>query len=144
MIVSHDRYFLDKTVNQILQIQGDGTYQFDYGNYSEFQTKYPSSKADAPSLSETATNESKTTTSSKPTEASAQPKRMTYQEKKEWDQLEEHILLLEEKIDTIKQEMVANGSDAGLLMDLQSELEETEAALLHGYERYDYLSELKR
>lgn len=144
MIVSHDRYFLDKTVNQILQIQGDGTYQFDYGNYSEFQAKYPSAKADTSSPPETPTNESKTTTSSEPTEASAQPKRMTYQEKKEWDQLEEHILLLEEKIDTIKQEMVANGSDAGLLMDLQTELEETEAALLHGYERYDYLSELKR
>lgn len=144
MIVSHDRYFLDKTVNQILQIQGNGSYQFDYGNYSEFQTKYPSAKSDAPSPAETTTRETKTTTSSKPTETATQPKRMTYQEKKEWDQLEEHILLLEEKIDTIKQEMVANGSDAGLLMDLQAELEETEAALLHGYERYDYLSELKR
>ena len=46
------------------------------------------------------------------------------------------------RLDEIQEEMVANGSDAGLLMDLQRELETINQELEHYYERYDYLSEI--
>ena len=34
--VSHDRYFLDKTANQLLVFNGDGEIESFYGTYSEF------------------------------------------------------------------------------------------------------------
>ena len=36
MIVSHDRYFLDRVATHILAFEGDGEVQFFYGNYSEY------------------------------------------------------------------------------------------------------------
>ncbi len=38
LAISHDRYFLDRIVNRIVELQGDGTEEF-LGNYSEYETR---------------------------------------------------------------------------------------------------------
>lgn len=139
IIVSHDRYFLDKTVDQILELQGQGQSQFFWGNYSDFLAKKSS-------------NSSNGNTSSKAViekdlpepQANSKRQRMTYHEKKEWQALPQAIEKCEQKIEEVEGLMQEAGSDADRLMDLQTELEEAEAQLLEYYERYDYLSDLEQ
>ena len=55
---------------------------------------------------------------------------------------ESFIEALENRISSIEEEMLANGSDFGKLATLQKELDEKNEDLLEKYERYEYLSEL--
>ena len=139
IIVSHDRYFLDKTVDQILELQGQGQSQFFWGNYSDFLAKKSSNSSNDKASSKAVTEKDL----SQP-QATSKKQRMTYHEKKEWQVLPQAIEKCEQKIEEVEDLMQEAGSDADRLMDLQTELEETEAQLLEYYERYDYLSDLEQ
>ena len=130
VVVSHDRYFLDKTVDQYLILEGQGAYTTYWGSYSDYLAKEQTAPekekvAPAPSI--------------KP---KREQKKLSYEEKKEWAGIEAAIETAENRLNQIQEDMEANSQDAGQLMSLQEELEATEAHLYHLYERYDYLSEL--
>ncbi|WP_424616901.1 ABC-F family ATP-binding cassette domain-containing protein [Abiotrophia defectiva] len=130
VVVSHDRYFLDKTVDQYLILEGQGAYTTYWGSYSDYLAKEqtaPEKEKIAPAPS------------NKP---KREQKKLSYEEKKEWAGIEEAIEAAEKRLTQIQENMEANSQDAGQLMSLQEELEATEAHLYHLYERYDYLSEL--
>lgn len=130
VVVSHDRYFLDKTVDQYLILEGQGAYTTYWGSYSDYLAKEqtaPEKEKIAPAPS------------NKP---KREQKKLSYEEKKEWAGIEEAIEAAEKRLTQIQEDMEANSQDAGQLMSLQEELEATEAHLYHLYERYDYLSEL--
>ena len=130
VVVSHDRYFLDKTVDQYLILEGQGAYTTYWGSYSDYLAKdqtVPEKEKLAPAPS------------NKP---KREQKKLSYEEKKEWAGIEEAIEAAENRLTQIQEDMEANSQDAGQLMSLQEELEVTEAHLYHLYERYDYLSEL--
>ena len=130
VVVSHDRYFLDKTVDQYLILEGEGAYTTYWGSYSDYLAK----EQTAPEKEKLAP-----TPSNKP---KREQKKLSYEEKKEWAGIEAAIESTENRLNQIQEEMEANSQDAGQLMSLQEELEATEAHLYHLYERYDYLSEL--
>ena len=130
VVVSHDRYFLDKTVDQYLILEGQGAYTTYWGSYSDYLAKEQTAPekekvAPAPSI--------------KP---KREQKKLSYEEKKEWAGIEAAIESTENRLNQIQEDMEANSQDASQLMSLQEELEATEAHLYHLYERYDYLSEL--
>ena len=130
VVVSHDRYFLDKTVDQYLILEGQGAYTTYWGSYSDYLAKdqtVPEKEKLAPAPS------------NKP---KREQKKLSYEEKKEWAGIEAAIEDAENRLNQIQEDMEANSQDAGQLMSLQAELEATEAHLYHLYERYDYLSEL--
>ena len=130
VVVSHDRYFLDKTVDQYLILEGQGAYTTYWGSYSDYLAKdqtVPEKEKLAPAPS------------NKP---KREQKKLSYEEKKEWAGIEAAIEAAENRLNQIQEDMEANSQDAGRLMSLQEELEATEAHLYHLYERYDYLSEL--
>ena len=139
IIVSHDRYFLDKTVDQILELQGQGQSQFFWGNYSDFLAKKSSNSSNGNTSSKAVIEKDLPES-----QANSKRQRMTYHEKKEWQVLPQAIEKCEQKIEEVEDLMQEAGSDADRLMDLQTELEETEAQLLEYYERYDYLSDLEQ
>ena len=130
VVVSHDRYFLDKTVDQYLILEGQGAYTTYWGSYSDYLAK----EQTAPEKEKLAP-----TPSNKP---KREQKKLSYEEKKEWAGIEAAIESTENRLNQIQEDMEANSQDAGQLMSLQEELESTEAHLYHLYERYDYLSEL--
>ena len=130
VVVSHDRYFLDKTVDQYLILEGQGAYTTYWGSYSDYLAK----EQTAPEKEKLAP-----APSNKP---KREQKKLSYEEKKEWAGIEVAIEAAENRLNQIKEDMEANSQDAGRLMSLQEELEATEAHLYHLYERYDYLSEL--
>ena len=130
VVVSHDRYFLDKTVDQYLILEGQGAYTTYWGSYSDYLAK----EQTAPEKEKLAP-----APSNKP---KREQKKLSYEEKKEWAGIEAAIESTENRLNQIQEDMEANSQDAGQLMSLQEELEATEAHLYHLYERYDYLSEL--
>ncbi|MDG4511538.1 ABC-F family ATP-binding cassette domain-containing protein [Streptococcus suis] len=134
IIVSHDRYFLDKVANKILAFEDSGIETF-FGNY----TDYLDEKAFLASSSAISLEMPKEKTE----KVKASKKRMSYFEKQEWTSIEDEITSLEDRIQVIESEMLTCGSDFTKLSDLQKELEEKNNSLLEKYERYEYLSELE-
>lgn len=134
IIVSHDRYFLDKVVNKILAFEDSGIETF-FGNY----TDYLDEKAFLASSSAISLEMPKEKTE----KVKASKKRMSYFEKQEWASIEDEITSLEDRIQVIESDMLTCGSDFTKLSDLQKELEEKNNSLLEKYERYEYLSELE-
>lgn len=134
IIVSHDRYFLDKVANKILAFEDSGIETF-FGNY----TDYLDEKAFLASSSAISLEMPKEKTE----KVKASKKRMSYFEKQEWASIEDEITSLEDRIHVIESEMLTCGSDFTKLSDLQKELEEKNNSLLEKYERYEYLSELE-
>lgn len=134
--VSHDRYFLDKTMNKLLIFKGNGRIDTFYGEASE----YFSTEASEPV--EKTSSEPKVTPTKVTNEPTSQVKtKLTYNEKKEWDVIEDEIDALEQKIQAIEEEMAQLGSDFTKLGDLQKELDETNQQLEDKMERWDYLAQ---
>lgn len=135
IIVSHDRYFLDKIVNQVLCLQGSGSYQLAYGNYSDYHDSRLATKSNQ--LKEEPTSPAKDQTIKEGKSKSG----LTYLEKKEWASIEEEIERYDLLIQSLEDKMNAHGSDLDKLLDWQQELDQANEMLLHLYERYDYLSD---
>lgn len=138
IVVSHDRYFLDKISNQILELLGGGRFRLDFGNYSDYVAQHGLAIDQ-----KRKTNDHKKQGGQpveKPQKAKA--KRLSYFEQKEWQTIEADIMEAEGIVEHIQNQMVDHSHDAGKLMALQEKLEEYDAKVLHLYERYDYLSNI--
>ena len=135
LIVSHDRYFLDKTVDQLFVIRGEGQTELFYGAMSEYLEQ---EKSLAKVAVETPEAEAPKVEAPK----AAPAKKMTYQEKKEWETIEATIQELEEKLEFLQEEMSVHAQDFAKLQELQEELDKTEEAASVAYERWEYLAEL--
>ena len=135
--VSHDRYFLDKVANKILDFEERGVREF-FGNY----TDYLDEKAFLQEQSALLEKE-KEQASVKVEKVKEDKKRMSYFEKQEWATIEDEIADLEAKIEEIEAAMLENASDYGQLATLQRDLDAANETLLEKYERYEYLSELE-
>ena len=132
--VSHDRYFLDKTVNKLLIFQGEGHIETFYGEASDYFDQQS-----APKIAEKEEKKEHPATAEKPKKQ--KKTKLTYNEQKEWETIEDEIEVLEQKVTAIQEEMTHQGSDFTALGDLQKELDETNALLDEKMERWDYLSQ---
>ena len=93
IVVSHDRYFMDKVVDHLLVFKGDGIIKDFPGNYTqyrEWQSLQPRESSGA------APKEQKVQQSPKSGAASSRRK-MTYKEKAEFERLEREIAALEQE-----------------------------------------------
>ncbi|MGX7014042.1 ABC-F family ATP-binding cassette domain-containing protein [Vagococcus silagei] len=134
--VSHDRYFLDKTMSKIMIFEGNGEMELYYGLMSEYLlTKKEADEAVSTPIP-SAIKEVKAEEIQEKVK-----KKLTYQEKIEWESIETDIEKLENKCEEINDSMLANANDAGKLQDLQKELTLTETQLEEKMERWEYLSE---
>ena len=131
--VSHDRYFLDKTMDKLLVFQGNGQILSFYGTMSEYLTN----QKEQEKVKEKPLN--------KPLkEASTEKKektKLTYMEQKEWATIEEDITQLETKLETLTEEMNHQGDDFVRLQELQEAVTATEQLLEEKMNRWEYLSE---
>ena len=112
IIVSHDRYFMDKVVDHLLVFKGEGNIKDFPGNYTQYrdwkklQPKEAAEKSSAQKGQSAGSSSSSATTTSGPRDPNAERKRkMTFKEKTEFAQLEKDIekLTLEKK--SIEQEL---------------------------------------
>jgi ATP-binding cassette subfamily F protein uup len=126
--VSHDRYFQDKVSNELLAFE-NGEIKHLFGAYSD----YLLTKENIPAEETAPKVDTRVREESKP--------RMTWAEKQEWGSIEDEIAELEARIEEIDTAMNENGSDAGMLSDLQKELDQVTSDLEEKYERWEFLSE---
>ncbi len=104
LIVSHDRYFLDRTVNTLFCLDKEGNIQGFAGDISEYQSYLKEKKfADAPSRETTPKTQPKATAEAAKAEAyQPKPKKkgLSFNEKREYEQIEPRLEALEtEKAD---------------------------------------------
>jgi ATP-binding cassette subfamily F protein uup len=129
--VSHDRYFLDKTMEKLLLFQGNGQIDTFYGSMSAYLAQKKQVEK----------------TTSKPVKKVAKPAekkekiKLTYLEQKEWETIEDEIEQLEQTLTTLTEEMNQQGDDFVQLQALQNKVNETEATLEAKLKRWEYLSE---
>lgn len=126
--VSHDRYFLDRVVEQLLVFKEPGIINQFYGNYSEFLAKQTETK------SEPADEKSK------PAQSRPKKRRLSYQEQKDWATIEDEIEAVEEAIEVEKQAVIEAGADADAVHKHYSRQLELEAELELKMERWEELS----
>jgi ABC transport system ATP-binding/permease protein len=130
--VSHDRYFLDKVVQQLIVLKGDGDIDTFYGNYSEFLEK------------DTVLPERKKTEIKEEASQKDKPKkkRMSYNEQREFETIEDDIAKVESRLEEISTEMNNTGSDFEKAQKLIEEESQLNEGLEHLIERWTYLTEL--
>ncbi|WP_195852838.1 ABC-F family ATP-binding cassette domain-containing protein [Aerococcus tenax] len=144
LTVSHDRYFLDKTVDKLLIVHKDKSCQLFFGNFTDYEREHKGKAKSGHSSIQSQVQKSDDSHKSNASDASqSSKKRMTYKEKQDWQVIESQIDQLESDIQRIDNDMLANGSDYGKLSELQKEKESKENDLLVKMEYWDYLSELK-
>lgn len=140
VIVSHDRYFLDRIVFRTFAYNDDGTishYPGGYSDYLELHQLEEDEKVEKNTKSETETTNKKS-------HKSIGPKKLkfTFKENKEFETIDDDISDIESKIETITSEMNMYGNDFEKLQKLTIEKEKNEELLEHKMERWEYLNEL--
>ncbi|WP_194543893.1 ABC-F type ribosomal protection protein TaeA [Paenibacillus sp. JZ16] len=148
IVVSHDRFFLDRTVDKIMAFEGDGQIRVHVGSYSEYAEwmqrhggEASGSKAEA-SIAKSASGSSDGRDSDSAKEAPRERLKFSYKEQREFEQIDGLIEDTESKLASIQSEMETAGSDAARLQELMKAQEETERELEHLMERWTYLNEL--
>ena len=99
IVVSHDRYFMDKVVDHLLVFKGQGEIKDFPGNYTQYRewVKMRGNESTETRGRENASNSEKTRTSasSRPRTANVSKRKLSYKEKREMEQLESDIAALE-------------------------------------------------
>ena len=135
--VSHDRYFLDNVVDRIFEFDGNGhlqQYEGDYTDYIEAKQKREVSKEEVKAKKSTGKNDWK---QNRPTKL-----KFSYMEQKEFETIDEDIAKLEEKLEKLDAEMMANATNSAKLSELTLEKELAEKQLEEKMERWVYLNDL--
>ena len=136
--VSHDRYFLDNLVDRIFAFEGNGYLQQYEGGYTDYlETKM---RMEAPVVEATKkkpAESSKDWKQNKPTKL-----KFTYKEQKEYDTIDDDIAALEQKIEDLDAEMMANATNSAKLSELAAKKEQAETDLEAKMERWVYLNDL--
>lgn len=139
IVVSHDRYFLDRVVDGIFAFEGNGLITKYVGNYSDYSQYIEESENTAQALS---LKPSKDKVGEKAENKRERALRFSYKEQKEFDEIDDVIEKLEQEIKQIDDKMSEATSDFELLQRLVEEKEQLEKSLENAIERWTYLNEL--
>lgn len=110
IIISHDRYFMDKVVDHILVFKGEGEIQDFPGNYTQFREWNSLQPADT-------NKEEKREKTPVKSYRSDEKKKMSYKEKREFETLESEIAKLETEISNLEAELCSGSLSIEELTD---------------------------
>ncbi|AJG99418.1 ABC transporter [Clostridium beijerinckii] len=143
IVVSHDRYFLDRICTKIFSYEGNGYIKEYNGNYSDFLISKEIEKIKSVESNDKSSNEFAADKGKGVKEKTKDNKpKFTFKEQKEYETIDDDIAKLEEKIDSLEKEMAKNASNYGKLNELMHEKEEVQSELDNKYERWEYLNEI--
>ena len=138
IVVSHDRYFMDKVVDHIFVFGGEGEIKDFPGNYSDWRDWRNEEKAAA--AKETAEKSAKGA-APKQNYRTESKRKLTFKERKEYESLEEEIMALEEEKTEIEQEMSSGTLDSDTLIKKSMRIQEVIALIDEKSMRWLELSE---
>lgn len=170
LTVSHDRYFLDNVAERIFEFDGNGglvQYEGGYTDYLEAKKRksqdkkeakdsntvrekysFPDSKWVGNAMAVSGEKQGSSGESNKTGQSSGSWKqhevklKFTFKEQREYETIDQDIADLEEKLQSLEEEIMANATNSGKLNQLMKEKEEAEAALEEKMDRWVYLTDL--
>ncbi|MGL4850451.1 MAG: ABC-F family ATP-binding cassette domain-containing protein [Clostridium sp.] len=138
IVVSHDRYFLDRICNKIFYFDGKGNIEIYHGNHSDYLINKKLEIEEKPIG---------TTTSSPKKEklkSSSKAPKFSFNEKKEFEEIDSIISKLEEKLESIELDIESNSTNYSKLEELVQTKETLEFEILEKYERQEFLLNLAK
>ena len=108
IVVSHDRYFMDKVVDHIFVFNGNGNIKDFPGNYTDYRDWREEEKENAKPVEKNVQQKATYRTETK--------RKLTFKERKEYEALESEIMALEEEKSMLEQEMSSGTLDTSALL----------------------------
>lgn len=132
IVVSHDRYFMDKVVDHLLVFKGEGEIQDFPGNYTQFRD-FQKMKSKEEEQQKPTKNSSPTANDPKKDYRNNTKRKMSFKEKREYEQLSDKIAQLEEEKQQLEEELCSGNLSVDELTEkskrlpiLKDELDELE------------------
>ncbi len=142
LVVSHDRYFMDRTVDSLFVLEAGGSISGFAGTCSDYleilaqrREKTPQSCIKAP-----VQRNNKDSVPEIPTD---KPKKRSFNEQKEYESIEENIMEMEEKKELLEKRLASGETDHLILAEIARELAEVGKNIEKAYQRWEYLSNLR-
>ena len=145
IVVSHDRYFMDRVVRRIFSFEEGGVLCQHEGGYTDYAARIEAEKALTEGVGAEAGATAKATETGKKWNADRVRKlKFTFQEEKEYKTIESDIARLEEKLEKLEGDMLKFATDFVKLRDITIEKEQAELQLEEKMERWMYLEDLAK
>ncbi len=136
VVVSHDRYFLDRTIENVFRFEPGGNVREFAGDYTAYleasEREETAQKSAGPEAAKSATQTLSSNTPSR---------KLTFKETRELADLEQRIATAEARLPAIAKELAAAASDAGKVHELFAEQQSIEAKLDIDLARWAELAE---
>jgi ATP-binding cassette subfamily F protein uup len=140
IIVSHDRYFLDKIVGHTFYFEGNGKIKDVLGNYTAYR-KFLKEREANEKLENKKSEEKKEANKSKVVEAPVEKKKLSYKEKIEYEGLEKEMEDLSTENTTIAEKMNSGITDTEEIKKMSLRMSEIATLLETKENRWLELSE---
>ena len=145
IIVSHDRYFLDRMVTRIFSFEGEGRIRQYEGGYSDYLIRKELEGLESledRKLPDKGKEEEKKSDSKATWKRREQKLKFSYKEQREYETIDGEIADLEEQMERLEEEIAANATNSAKLNELLTQKEEVEQKLEEKMERWVYLNDL--
>ncbi len=119
LIISHDRYFMDRLVDHLFVFEGEGVIRDFPGNYSDYRMSpnYAERSTEMDDSKDRIVEIKKETIIEKPIEKQEEKKRMSFKEKREFEQLQKEIEALNKEKETLTQLLASGETDFAKLQN---------------------------
>lgn len=145
IIVSHDRYFLDRMVTRIFSFEGEGRIRQYEGGYSDYLIRKELEgleNLEDRKLPGKGKDEEKKSDSKATWKRREQKLKFSYKEQREYETIDGDIADLEEQMERLEEEIAANATNSAKLNELLTKKEGAEQKLEEKMERWVYLNDL--
>jgi ATP-binding cassette subfamily F protein uup len=141
IVVSHDRYFMDKMVDHVFVFEGQGAIKDIIGNYTEYRKQLAQDNKRDKKPTEEKIEVVKVTQMSESTTSAAEKKKLSFKEKQEFEQLEKELETLETQKETFTNVLSNPESSNDDIMNAGTKLAEIVARIDEATERWLELAE---
>ena len=140
--VSHDRYFLDNVVDRIFAFEGEGQLVQYEGGYTDYVRAKQEKAGKVSTVSQEKSEEDKKKAAREWKKNRPEKLKFSFKEQREFDTIDDVISNLEEKIQSLEQEILKNATNSLKLQELMKEKKDAEALLEEKMDRWVYLNDL--
>jgi len=140
IVVSHDRYFLNRVCTSILAFEGEGRVSYNVGNYDYYLEKRV---VPVPAPASTPAPTAVTTETKKRKD---KPRKLTWKEEREWESMETNILAAEQEVSDLEATFAAPDfymKPRAEMLELETQLKAARDKVAHLYSRWHELELLQ-
>ena len=142
IVVSHDRYFMDRVVDHLFVFRGQGLIDDFPGNYTQWREQESRSASVAGRPRDIEVSTSRDIEVSKPRDINSRPRRLSFKEKQELAALEQELPILEQQKQELEAQLSGLLTDAEQIRQASEDYKRVSAALDEKELRWLELSEL--